>query len=200
MNQDKKLFRDQLIESESMNPNLKEKYEKELKNMLEKKLNLTMKISYTLSGILSLVMGVFFSYIAIVTAKGLPNLIRFSFGFGAIMAFLWTGMMVWILKRGRLNLRRDSKMSAGWVWGVVVVNMTVLLLVSGQNPNSTLSVFMAVSGLVFLVIGAVFLIAEKINQSELNTKEQILLMKLQMAEILDELHRHNSSSKTDSQQ
>ena len=140
-------FRDQLIGMDSINQDLKTKYEKEVKTMLEKKLNLTQKISFTISGILGLVIAGFFAYTSIYsfTLDGhethevvvMLRIIRGTFIFGSIMAFLWSGMMFWILKRGTLNLRRDNKITAGWTWGITLTTMVVMLVIGGSESKRT---------------------------------------------------------------
>jgi hypothetical protein len=185
-----KPFRDKLIESEPINPSFKQKYDKEVKAMLEKKLNKLQKISFPISGLFGLFFFVFFGYVTIIS-KELPGLSRLGFGIGSIFGLAWAAMMLWILKRGRLNLKTHPRMMAGWAWGVTLSNMTILLLVGGQHPNETWAVYMAVSGLVFLLMGAVFLITDRIDQNQLKTQEKLLEIELRIAELAEIKQQNN---------
>jgi hypothetical protein len=193
MNVTHDIIRDKLLQAESYNPTLQQKYEQEVVKMMEKNLNLMQKISFIISAVFTLCIAAFFGYYAITAPEGFPGLARAVFAFGAVMGIAWTIMMVVILKRGKLNLRTASRNEAGWTWSFVVVLMTLMLLITGSNPNKVLSVYMVVATLVFFIGGAVSLLADRIYQSELNTKEQLLKLELQMAELQEVISKQSKS-------
>jgi hypothetical protein len=186
-------LRDKLLQAESYNPTLQQKYEKEVIKIMEKNLNLMQKISCSITAVFTLCAAGFFGYYAITAPEGFPGLARAEFAFGAVMGLVWTVMMAVILKRGKLNLRSASRNQAGWAWVFVVVLMTLTLLITGNHPNMVLSVYMVVTTLVFFIGGAVFLLADKIYQSELNTKEQLLKLELQMAELQEVITKQSKN-------
>ncbi len=52
-------------------------------------------------------------------------------------------------------------------------------------PNSIVGLRMIICGLVFLVVGAVFLIRHVIEQSELKTREKLLEIEYRLAELAE---------------
>jgi hypothetical protein len=170
------------LQAEATSPALRDKYEKEVANMLETKLEGFKKWHLIGSGVITFIMGGFFGYTGI-TQTHLPALIRIGFGGGALFGFAWTGMVAWIVHRKSLNKKTDTTFMAHWAWGAVLFNMVIILLVGGKNPDSTRSVFMAVSGLVFLLMGALFMLANRIEQSELRTREKLLEIELKLLQM-----------------
>ncbi len=188
-NKSNQSFCDQLLEKEQLNPSYKEKYEKEVKAMIEHKLTGIKKLSHIIALIMSLGFVILFGTLAVVVPKELPILARLGFVVGAIFGLIWVVILIRILKKGVLNLKTDSKFMAGITWVFVVIMMTLFLLIGGKNPNSVASVFMVVYGIVFLIGAAAGLINTVIQQSELNTREKLLEIEYHLAEISEQLKK-----------
>lgn len=179
-------FQDRLLAAEQLNPEYQEKYNKEVRAMLEKKLTPVQRWGYVFSAILGVVFLTVFGIAAIV-ARELPILARLVFGLGAVFGLAWAAFAGSIAKRGTLNLRAHPTAMTGMAWGFVIILMTLLLLLGTRQPDSTRSVFVVVSGLVFLVMAAVFMIFNRIDQAELKTREKLLEIEYRVAEIAEAL-------------
>jgi hypothetical protein len=177
-------LREQLIRLEKTNPEYRRKYEKEVSEMLSQELKGMRKWSLVGTGLLSIGLGVAFTTAAVVGGE-LPPLIRIGFAIGAAFSFAWVGMAVWILKGGVHKSRQHPTWMANWAWGVTLSMMIIFLMQAGKNPDSVKSVFMVLSGLVYLLMGALFLIRNCIEQAELKTREKLLEIELKLEEIAE---------------
>lgn len=186
-NNSRQSFRDQLLEREQLNPIYKEKYEKEVKAMTEKKLTGIMKLSTIVSLIMGLGFTILFGVLAVIVPKELPMLARLGFVIGAIFGLVWAIISIRILKKGVLNLKTDSKAMAGMTWVFVVIMMTLFLMLGGRDPNSVKSVFMVLYGMVFLISAASYMINTAIEQARLSTHEKLLKIEYRLAELAEQL-------------
>lgn len=69
-------------------------------------------------------------------------------------------------------------------WGFTVLVVTVAMVCAPENVVGTR---MVLSGLVFLVMAAAFLIRHVIEQSELKTREKLLEIEYRLAELADRM-------------
>ena len=183
-------FRDELLNKETIHPELKSKYDQEIKTMLEKKLNLTQRIAFICVGIMTFVLAIIFAWVSI-TAQDLPLSIRGMFGIGTVFALAWSGVIAYILHRGSINLRNHSNWMTGLCWGFVVLMSVGFMLITGQKPDSIKSVYMLVTMLFYLIFGVAFLIQNHVAQIELRQKEQLLKIQLQLAELSEKMNSLN---------
>jgi heme/copper-type cytochrome/quinol oxidase subunit 4 len=189
-----KPFRDQLIESEPINPTFKEKYEREVKTMLEIKMSKIFRWSYLVGGILALSLAAFFTYGALffkgdMFYKDMQMWGRIIFTLGAILSLIWAGLMLWIVKTGVFHLKKHPSAMAGLAWVGIVFMTTIFLVVAAGNPDSTQSVFLVVASLVFLICTAAGLILTRVGLAELNTRERLLKIELRLAELTEKLQK-----------
>ncbi len=180
-------FSDQLLSMEQVNPTFQERYEKEIKKMLEKTLNPIQRFMFGFSAAMGAAFAIGFAYVAVVSARELPLLIRGSFGFGALVGLIWAIIAGKIVASGKMNLRTHPNAMNGLIWGFLVILQVVFMTMGGQHPDRVLSVFMILNGLTFLMMGATFMINNSIEQSELNVKEKLLGIELRLAEIAEAL-------------
>lgn len=182
-------FSDRLISVEQTSPAFQERYEREVKAMLEKTLNPIQRFMFGFTAVICAGFAVFFAYIGLVTARELPVLIRAGFGLGVLFGVIWAIIAGKIAKTGKMNRRTQPNALNGMAWAFVVIMQTIYLMIGGQHPDRTVSVFMVVSGLTFLLGGAVFMIANRIEQSELNTREKLLGLELRLADIAEKMEK-----------
>lgn len=182
MPEERMRLREQLIGLEKVNPVLRERYDKEVSEMLTQELKGMRKWSLVATGVISLGLGVTFASVAVIGSE-LPSLIRIGFAVGAAFSFAWVGMAVWILKGGVHKSRQHPTWMANWTWGVTLSMMIIFMMQAGKEPDSVRSVFMVLNGLVYLLMGALFLIRNCIEQAELKTREKLLEIELRLAEI-----------------
>lgn len=180
-------FSDRLLSVEQTTPAFREKYEREVKAMLEKKLTPVQKFVTGFMAVVCLAMFVFFTYAVLVITAGLPILIRASFGIGALFSLAFLIFLVKIVLSGKMNLRTQPNTMTGLVWVFLVIMQTIFMTIGGKHPESVSSVFMVLYGLTFLVIGVAILVTRRIELSELNMKENLLGIELRLAELSEKL-------------
>lgn len=189
MNETKKTFRDKLLDMEIPNPVLKEKYEREVQAMVEKKLTGVTK----LASIGGLALGLFFLIIfgtaAIMTPKEFPLWGRSIFALGAIFGSIIIAFEVLLLKKGTTNLKTDEIAMAGLGWSFVVIVATIVLVFSGTLPDRLIGIHMIVCVLVFEIGAAVGLIKAFINRSELKMREKLLEIEHRLAEMSERMEK-----------
>lgn len=182
-------FSDRLLSLEETTPAYREKYEREVEAMLEKRLNPVQRFMFVFTTVLALAMVVFFAYAALVLLRELPLVIRASFGIGAVFAAAWAVLSIRILRAGQMNVRAHPNAMTGMTWGFIVILMVIMMLVTGKHPQAVLSVYMLLNALVFFIGGVAFLLANRIDQSELNMKERLLSLELRLAEMAEKLEQ-----------
>ncbi|MBN2588231.1 MAG: hypothetical protein JXA96_00080 [Sedimentisphaerales bacterium] len=178
-----KKFDEKLLGLEKINPSLKERYEKEMKNMLEKKLTGWTKVSQYVSLIMGLGFAVLFGTFAVIAPKEFPLWGRSIFALGALFGLVLIIVQVSILKKGKLDLKKDEIAGAGLGWAFIVIVATIVLVFSGKLSDRIVAVQMLVNLIFFEIAAAVGLIKAFIQRSELNTREKLLEIELHLAEL-----------------
>lgn len=179
-------FSDRLLSVEQTTPAFRERYEKEIRKMLEKTLTPLQRFAFGFSTVLSIGMAVFFTWAAI-SGRGLPPAFRAMFGLGVLVTLAWAIVGGRIVLSGKMHLKTHPNTLTGMMWGFVLTVQIVILMWGGQHPESVKSVYMAIYGLTFLLMAALFMVSNRIEQSELNMKEKLLGIEMRLAEIADSL-------------
>lgn len=178
-------FRERLLKAEQPNLAYKERYEKRVQAMLDKKLTTPMKWAWIGSGILGVGFAVVFGTMAIVVPGEFPIWGRIIFAAGAVFGLAWVGLAGWIVKRGTVNLRTCPTAAAGMAWCVALFAVVLAMLMSGTLPDPVKGVQIVVNGLVFLLLAAVFMIFNRVDQAELKTREKLLEIESRLAEMAE---------------
>src|SRR5204862_7601446 len=92
-------LRDRLCELEPQNPLLRERYNKELRAMLEMKLPRPMKAFLVLVAVGSVAIAIFLGTLALIHDE-LPPLARGGMAGGVVFALAWAGVIASVLRRG----------------------------------------------------------------------------------------------------
>ena len=179
-------FTDRLLAAETTTPLLRERYEREVKAMLVKTLTPAQRFGFGFATVMSLGLGAVFGYVA-ATQSSLPAIIRASFGFGSLCSLIAALMVGKVFVQGKMNRRTQPTAMTGLMWGLVVVLVTLFMVFTSQRPNAVWSVYMVVSGLVYLVFAAVFMITNRIDQAQIKTEEQFLEIKFRLAELAEKV-------------
>ena len=187
MNKPDKTFRDELLNIEQPNINYKEKYERQVKEMFEKKLTGINKWAHIGGLIMGIGFAVLFGTVAVVIPKEFPLWGRSIFALGAVFGLLIIGLEGWILKKGTINLMQDNMAMAGLAWAFIVILATIVLVFSGKLPDRIVGVHMLAYVLVFEVMAAVGLIRAFIERSELKTREKLLEIEYHIAELTEKI-------------
>ena len=82
-----------LVELEPVNPSLRGPYEQALRDVLERKLSVTMKVFIGCIGAMSLGIAVFLGSMAVIHHQ-LPALARIGLGGGTVFSLAWTALTV----------------------------------------------------------------------------------------------------------
>ena len=120
MKKNDKTFVEKLIELEKTNQTCRDKYEKEMKNMLEKKLNNIWRVIFAILSILGFLGAIPFWEFATEEFRGiLGEIIRVLAILGWGLTIAWMITMGWIAIKGRLNLKNQPARIAaiGSAWG-----------------------------------------------------------------------------------
>ena len=127
-------LRDRLCELEPQNPLLRERYNKELQAMLERKLSRPMKMFLVLVGVASVAIAIYLGTLA-VTRDNLPPLARGGLAGGAVFALAWAGVIASVLRRGAMQLRTHPAALAALSWTFAVMLETCFLVLAPQFPD-----------------------------------------------------------------
>jgi hypothetical protein len=184
----RKNFADELIAAQRVEPTLRQRYEQEMKAMLEQPLNTTRKTTFILSAVLCSVMVVMLS-IAALSSHRAPIGVRIGVGLGAVYAAGWLFMSLRILRRGTFHVRKDSRVMSAWPWIFMVALVTLILFMTGQRSDSVKSVWMLLYGLTFLLMASMFLIQHWISDARLKVEERLLEVQLRVAELAEEMKK-----------
>jgi len=176
------IFRDRLLDHESMTPSLRERYEREMHMMLEKKLTAPRRWGiYVLIAAL-LAQAAFFLY-STVFFDGLPALGKVGFGVAMLFAFSFIAVLVHVLRRGSVNIKTHPSAITGIMWVFLVIMITLFMLIAGRTTDPAKGIGIVLNGLVFLTFGVVFFLGNLINQSQIKTQEKLLEIELRIAEL-----------------
>ena len=163
-------FRERLLKAEQATPALRERYEKEMQAMLEKKLTGVRRWVWLGAAAMGVGFTGLFGTLAVVAPAGFPWWGRLIFAAGALFGIGWAILAIRIFRRGSLNLKTDTGAATGMAWGLPILRMIV-------------------SGLVFLVMGAAFLMRHVVELSELKTREKLLEIEYRLAELSEAVTR-----------
>jgi hypothetical protein len=179
-------FRERLLELEPMTPALKERYDKEVQAMLEKRLTGTDRKVVLGFTVMSVVFAVLLGVLAIIPPLAeVPLLVRLGPALGALYSVGFAILGVRVLRRGSMDLKFDTSVIIGMVWGLVVLMVILFTVMSLLVPDRIVGLWMMIFALVQLVVGAVFLIRHGIAQSELRTREKLLEIEYRLAELAE---------------
>lgn len=155
--------------------------------MINKPLPNWKRWAFAASGVMGIVFFVLFGVTFFIVPEELPALARYSFIVASLFGLCWAVACFFVVKKGTMNLKKEGSSMIGISWIMVVFMMTMFLMLGMQMEDAALGARMILFGLVFLVMGMVFLINHKIELSELNCKESMLKLELQIAELNEQL-------------
>jgi hypothetical protein len=173
-------FRDRLLELEPVTPELKERYQKEIEAMFNKPLTSVQRWSWLVAAIGSAGMAVFFGAAALLAPDEFPLYGRIMFVISAGFAIAWAVLGLRSFKWGSINLKTDTAMYYGMAWALPVIMLTLFMMFA---PNNLVGLRMIVCGIVFLIMGAAFLLRGVVERAELQTREKLLEIEYRLAKI-----------------
>ncbi len=175
-------LRDRLCELEPQNPLLRERYAKELQDMLEKKLSLPMKVFLGLVTVAAVAQAIFLGTVALIHDK-LPPLARAGLVGVVVFSLAWAGLTAWTLRRGTLHLRTQPAAMAALSWTFAVLLETCFLLLAPEFPDHFHALLALFCGLVLLIGAGVMMVCTRVQQAELRAQESFLRLEHRLAEL-----------------
>ena len=177
-------FQERLLSCESWSASLREQYDRAIEDMLSGKLTVTQRWSLIGTSLGAALSAALFVWCA-ATAEA-PLLIRLFFLEGVVFCIAWIAYAALILRRGVFHRRRHPLFVAGLVW-ILSVTLTInFLLAAALWPASGQGVFFVGLGITLLLGAGVGLLRTCIEQGELRTREHLLEMRFQLANLADE--------------
>lgn len=173
-------FKDNLMKSEADNSSARARYEKTLAGLMESPLEWPRKAGLIFGFLVSIGTIILSAILAIRFHNG-PAVMLEGFALGGAFGIVGAIIVGRILLRGTYHRRRDSVAQANLIWVFVVLMEVVFMEMDGLYPKS--GGRMTLFGLVFLIGGAAILLRTVIEQSELRTREKLLEVQLDVAEI-----------------
>ena len=202
MNEFDKTFDEKLIEMEKLNPDYRGNYEKEIKNMLEKKLNHFWRVGFAILSILGLLAAIpFFEMITKRFGTSLGEFIRIVAFLGCILTMTWVVTTGWIAIKGKLNLRKyPARIAAiGIAMGFFFISYFLFVFVfpialnEPMDYRSIIGIYLALIGFFFVVIIALSVIISVLYGFGYRTREKLLEIELHLAELSERLESKNKS-------
>jgi hypothetical protein len=190
MNEAQQTFRERLLGAERSSPT--EKYRKEMAELHERRLSPTQRAIIVFVAIGALAAAVVMGWLAAVPPRPLPMLSRFGLGFWAMCSLVASALASGAAQRGVMKRKIDPNRISALIYVSLVVFAITLLALMGQVSDVGKRVIMGSVALFVLGIGAVFLITNRLDQMELQTREKLLEIEL-------ELHRFTQEAGTPSQ-
>jgi hypothetical protein len=175
-------FRKKLLDSEHFNPELREKYNREVHMLFEKKLSAPRKWFMTALIVIMLGQAACFLY-AVIAFSELPLIGRIGFGVAVLFSLSFAVLLFSIIRRGSINIKSDSNWYTGIIWIFLVIMITLFMLLAGNMHDTARGMSIVLNGLVFLIFGVVFILQNNINQAQLKTQEKLLEIELRLAEM-----------------
>lgn len=180
MSKEHQTFRDRLLESEPVTLALKAHYEKEVQAMFNKPLVGVRRWSYLFSAVLGGSLAVVFGAAALLAPPEFPTFARVGFVAAVIFSVGWAVLGVRTFLRGSINLKTDAAIYYGMAWAFPLFMLTLFMVFA---PNDLVGLRMITNGIVFLIMGAAFLLRGVIERSELKTREKLLEIEYRLAEM-----------------
>jgi hypothetical protein len=179
-------FKDKLLAADTQKQSSRTQYERELAGMLESPLEWYRRAGLVFGTLTSIGVVILSAVLAARHRDG-PGILLAGLAVGAAFGIAGAIMAGRILLRGSYRHRQDSTAQANLIWVFTVLMVTLFMLMDGFYPKSGSR--MTIFGLVFLVGAAVLLLRTVIEQSELRTREKLLEIQYEMAEMKEMLEK-----------
>jgi len=181
-------FREELLNAEKASPELRERYQKEVRNMLERKLTRRERIAWILMTFLCCDLVVIFGWAALFAAE--TPMMRIWFGAGVAFAVVFIAFSAAMLKRGKLHRVRDEEASTRIGYAFVLIMMACALVWGGMMEDRVVGISLVLGTFVFFVtFGVMPMILNRVNRAEWKLREDLLRIELELAELGEKLAR-----------
>jgi hypothetical protein len=183
MTTDRRLLREQLLAVEPPSFDLRDRLEQEIQNMFVRKLSTNSRVFISTLIVVDFAAAVLCGSLA-ATEENLPLVARIGLGTGVLFALAWVGWFVTVLRRGEMNIRRDSAVMAAMVWVFTLVMCILMVMGGAMLEDRGKGAIIILYALFFLISAAVYFLSQRIDAAQLNVTERLLRMELQITELV----------------
>lgn len=155
----------------------------ELQTMMTRTLSQTHRnLGYVLAFVLVLGGGLMGS---LAISESLPPLAAAGLLFGVGCSFLWAWKIFRMALVGEIDLRKDNHQIANMVWFFTIIMAVLMLMAAGFKEDLSNRKLILITGqaLLFLIAAATYLITQRMEEAELNSRERLLQMQLRLEEL-----------------
>jgi len=184
MHNDRTDFGDRLIAAEPLSLDSRQKLQQELHAMFVKELTTPRRVIFAVVAIAAVGSAAVCGFLAL-TEPRLPVLPRVGLGVGTLFGLAWAAVAARVCLRGTIDLKVDARRIAAMVWGFTVLMMVFFLMAGMSSHDRLLGLMMIACGLSFLISAGVYWLNFRIEEAELNTREQLLRLELRLAELCE---------------
>lgn len=180
MPESSKEFRERLLEAETVNPALRQKYEKELRELLEPRITGFKKWFCISMAVFCLAYAAFFSFVVFVSDNSLelPKLFWAMLLPFMVVTAVW---LIWLVIKGRESLKVNA---AVWLW--ITLFFFYFLVVVMFFARDVLLALLGI--LIFILVSGVSFYRLNL-QAQLKTREKLLEIEYRLAELAEQLSR-----------
>jgi hypothetical protein len=183
MTTNRRLLREQLLTVEPPSSDLRDRLQLEIQNMFVRKLSTTSRVFLSLIIVFDLGVAVLCGSLA-VTEQNLPLIARIGLATGVVFALVWVAVFVKLLRRGEMNIRRDSAIFGAMVWGFTLLMCILMVMGGAMLEDRGKGAIIILYALFFLISAAVYFLSQRIEAAQLNLTERLLRMELQLTEVM----------------
>ena len=195
MNEIQQSFRDRLLAAEKSTPT--EKYQRELAKLLERRLSPVQRAIMTAVAVLVSASAVVMGGLAIIGPGHLPMAAQLALGTGAVGGLFCAGFIVAILRRGAVRRMKDPVSLNSLIWVVASLSVAFALYLVGSSREHGgdhgappfVGIYLILFMLFFFASASVLLVRSLLEQAELRTREKLLEVEFQLAQLAEELKR-----------
>lgn len=182
---DKQALGDSLFEQERISAPHREKYEREVRKMLDQEITNPMRMGLAVGVVAALTTGLAVA-VAAVHSSAMPLELRGGMGICAVVALGYGAFFLKAMLSKVVDRKRFSNTYASMPWVIAVLVGTMALTFGPTLPGEK-GVIMIASALFFLIGALSFLVQNWIRESEVNTGIKLAEIELKLAEIAESL-------------
>ncbi len=164
-------MRAHLLELDAIDRADRASYDSALRDLFDRKLSRWDRLRYLLPTIGGLLMAVGLTSVALTEPSSTPVLTRVLFLVMAGSGAFWFLMCGRILRRGSVNLRHDRRVVTLAALGFATLQA---LFFGWRSESDSAALPALVVSLVFVVLAATAFLAQRVHESELRMREQLL--------------------------
>lgn len=174
-------LRDGLLSREAWDGSQHEQYKQAVNDLLERRLTPLQRASFTVLPFVMLGGAILMGWLG-ATWEQLPMLARAALIEGTVFQLVAAGWCVRVLRSGVFHRRKEPvfQSSLMWCFAVLLAVHFLMLIPTGENQNTGVSLILIGTALMTLIGCGIQLLRTSIEQSELNTHERMLELALRL--------------------